>query len=113
MNNFKNETGYTKRLRKIQQQQQQQPPPPPPPPPPLMRQTITRNLQPLMRPTISRQQDPLMIPLASLSSHSAALAPGQPVAAALPVNPSSVIVSDLPPAVSLSLRAEKPDGPFQ
>lgn len=117
MNNFKNETGYTKRLRKqIQQQQQQQPPPPPPPPPPpLMRQTITRNLQPLLRPAISRQQDPLMIPLASLASRSAAalssLAPGQ--SPGLPVNPSSVVVSDLPPAVSLSLRGEKPDGPFR
>ena len=34
MNNFRNGTGYTKRLLKqIQQQQQQQPPPPPPPPP--------------------------------------------------------------------------------
>ncbi|XP_042645041.1 E3 ubiquitin-protein ligase RBBP6-like [Tyto alba] len=33
VNNFKNGTGYTKRLRKqIQQQQQQQQPPPPPPP---------------------------------------------------------------------------------
>ena len=59
-----------------------------------------------------------MIPLASLASHSAAalssLAPGQSsVAAGLPVNPSSVVVSDLPPAVFLPLRAEKPDGPFR
>ncbi|NXT44964.1 RBBP6 ligase, partial [Pelecanoides urinatrix] len=115
VNNFKNGTGYTKRLHKqIQEQQQQQPPPPPPP---LMRQTMIGKLQPLLRQTITRQQDPLMIPLASLASHSAAalssLAPGQSsVAAGLPVNLSSVVVSDVPPAVSLPLRAEKPDGPF-
>ena len=37
MNNFRNGTGYTKRLREqVQQQQQQQQPPPPPPPPPLV-----------------------------------------------------------------------------
>ncbi|XP_059690764.1 LOW QUALITY PROTEIN: E3 ubiquitin-protein ligase RBBP6-like [Gavia stellata] len=115
VNNFKNGTGYTKRLRQqIQQPQQQQPPQPPPP---LMRQAVTHNLQPLLRPTTSRQQDPPMIPLGSLASCSAAalslLAPGQSsVAAGLPINQSTVVVSGLPPAVSLSPRAEKPDGPF-
>lgn len=59
-----------------------------------------------------------MIPPASLASPSAAasssLAPGQwPGAAGLPVSQCPAVVSDLPPAVSLSLRAEKPGGPFQ
>ncbi|KAM6032725.1 LOW QUALITY PROTEIN: E3 ubiquitin-protein ligase RBBP6-like [Theristicus caerulescens] len=44
VNDFRNGTGYTKRLHK-QVQQQQQPPPPPPPPPP-MRQKAACNLQP-------------------------------------------------------------------
>ncbi|KAM6032726.1 E3 ubiquitin-protein ligase RBBP6-like [Theristicus caerulescens] len=43
VNDFRNGTGYTKRLHK--QVQQQQPPPPPPPPPP-MRQKAACNLQP-------------------------------------------------------------------
>ncbi|XP_068271210.1 E3 ubiquitin-protein ligase RBBP6-like [Nyctibius grandis] len=111
VNDFNNGTGYSKQ---IQQQQQL---PPPPPPPALMRQKRTCNVQPLLRPKVSRQQDPLMVLLAPLASHSAAalspLAPAQSsVAAGLPVTPSAVIASDLPPAASLSLHDEKPDGPF-
>lgn len=54
-----------------------------------------------------------MIPLPSLVSRSALSSLGPGPSPGLPVNPSAVVVSDLPPAVSLSLRGEKPDGPFR
>ncbi|KAB1262967.1 E3 ubiquitin-protein ligase RBBP6 [Camelus dromedarius] len=112
VNNFKNETGYTKRLRK------QLPPPPPPIPPP--RPLIQRNLQPLMRSPISRQQDPLMIPVTSSSTHPApsisSLTSNQSsLAPPVPGNPSSAPapVPDITATVSISVHSEKSDGPFR
>lgn len=112
VNNFKNETGYTKRLRK------QLPPPPPPVPPP--RPLIQRNLQPLMRSPMPRQQDPLMIPATSSSARPAPslaslTASQSPLAPAGPGNASSAPapVPDITATVSISVHSEKSDGPFR
>ncbi|XP_044539724.1 E3 ubiquitin-protein ligase RBBP6-like [Gracilinanus agilis] len=103
VNNFKNETGYTKRL-----QNKMRPPPPPIPPP---RPLIQRNLQPVMRLPISRQQDPLMIPVKSASIHAAtsissSMTPNQS-SSAVPINQLST-----PAPVPDITATEKPDGPF-
>ncbi|XP_007652789.1 E3 ubiquitin-protein ligase RBBP6 isoform X5 [Cricetulus griseus] len=112
VNNFKNETGYTKRLRK-----QLVPPAPPVPPP---RPLIQRNLQPLMRSPISRQQDPLMIPVTSSSAHpspsiSSLTSNPSSLAPSVPGNPSSAPapVPDITATVSISVHSEKSDGPFR
>ncbi|XP_056677006.1 E3 ubiquitin-protein ligase RBBP6-like [Monodelphis domestica] len=99
VDNFKNETVYTKKF-----QNQIWPPPPP---------------RPLMRPPISRQQDPLMIPVTSASTHAAtasvssSMTPNQSsLSSAAPINQPSTPASvpDRTATVSIS---EKPDGPFR
>lgn len=79
-----------------------------------MGQTITRTLQPLLRPAVSKQKDPRIIPSASRSSRSAASSSFGPTEAAeLPGILPSAVVSDAPPAASLSFRCENPDGPLR
>ncbi|KAL8174950.1 UNVERIFIED_CONTAM: hypothetical protein K2H54_006948 [Gekko kuhli] len=95
VNNFKNETGYTKRLRKPAQ---------------LPRPVAPRNMPSLPRAGMSRQQDPLMVPPSSAPVHAAAslalpLAPGNPSA--------SGPAGEVPPPVSLAMHPDKPEGPFR
>ena len=114
VNNFKNQTDYTKRLGK-----QVTPSPPPLPPPSAL---IQQNLQPPMKSLTSRQQDPLKIPmtsssasahptpsvtsLASNSSSSAPSVPGNPSPAPAPVPETTA-------RVSVSDLSEKSDGSFR
>ncbi|XP_056676824.1 E3 ubiquitin-protein ligase RBBP6-like [Monodelphis domestica] len=103
--NFQNKTGYTKGLQK-----QICPPPPPRPP-------IQRNLLPLTRPPLSRQQDPLKIPVTSASTHAAtasgssSMSPNKSSAAPIKKPSTPAPVADGTATVSISVQAEKPDGP--
>ncbi|KAJ7305937.1 hypothetical protein JRQ81_010303 [Phrynocephalus forsythii] len=106
VNNFKNETGYTKRLRK-----QSQPP----------RQAVQRNVPSAPRSTGSRQQDPLIIPTTSAPAHPGAslalpLVPGQPASTAATLTtsqPASAPTSDAPAPMPMAIRTDKPEGPFR
>uniref|UniRef100_A0A803TRV2 RB binding protein 6, ubiquitin ligase n=1 Tax=Anolis carolinensis TaxID=28377 RepID=A0A803TRV2_ANOCA len=106
VNNFKNETGYTKRLRK-------QPPPP--------RPVVQRSLPSAPRPPGPRQQDPLLASAAPAPLHPAVplalpLPPVQSASAAgaLPLKPSVVpSPGEVPASLALALHADKPDGPFR
>ncbi|XP_054848345.1 E3 ubiquitin-protein ligase RBBP6 [Eublepharis macularius] len=101
VNNFKNETGYTKRLRK-----QAQPP----------RQAAPRNVPSMLRAAVSRQQDPLMAPPPSAPVHSAAslTLPLASTATALPVNPSaSAPAGEVPAPIAMAIHSDKPEGPFR
>lgn len=107
VDNFKNGTGSTQRLRK-----QICPPPP-------RRPLIQRTLEPRMRPPISRQQDPLRIPVTSAPTHAATsisspVTPDQSsLSSAGPVDQPSTPapVPDVPATVPVSVCLEKTDGP--
>lgn len=101
VNNFKNETGYTKRLRK-------------PAPPP--RQAPPRNMPSMPRAAVSRQQDPLMVPPSSAPGHGAAslALPLVSGTAPLSVNPSAAApAGEVPAPVSMAVHSDKPEGPFR
>uniref|UniRef100_A0ABM5F024 E3 ubiquitin-protein ligase RBBP6 isoform X1 n=2 Tax=Pogona vitticeps TaxID=103695 RepID=A0ABM5F024_9SAUR len=106
VNNFKNETGYTKRLRKQTQ---------------LPRQAVQRNVPSTPRSMGSRQQDPLIIPATSAPGHTAvsltlSIAPSQSAssAATLPISqPAAASTSDVPASISMAVRGDKPEGPFR